>query len=107
MQIALLFCAAILVMKESEQAHIPHALKLLDKEFYNEWQFEALVTGKSDRKPVSSKLHKIILAKVQKVYKLLLTKIISAFPVKMHIFTLCLSQNSVERFPRSWADDLF
>ena len=41
--------------------------------------------GQSDRKPVSSELHKIILAKVQKGYKLLLKKIKSAFPVKLHI----------------------
>ena len=44
--------------------------------------------GQSDRKPVSSELHKIILARVQKGCKLLLTKIKSAFPVKMHIYTL-------------------
>ena len=61
----------------------------------------------SDRKPVSSKLHKIILAKVQKRYKLLLKKIKSAFPVKMHIYTLCIvlhnykvSRNSIEQFFR-------
>ena len=47
--------------------------------------------GQSDRKPVSSELHKIILAKVQKGYKLLFKKIKSAFPVKMHIYTLCPS----------------
>ena len=40
--------------------------------------------GQSDRKPVSSELHTIILAKVQKEYKMLLKKIKSAFPVKMH-----------------------
>ena len=47
--------------------------------------------GQSDTKPVSSDLHKIILAKVQKGYKLLLQKIKAAFPVKMHIKTLCPS----------------
>ena len=45
----------------------------------------------SDREPVSSELQKIILAKVQKGYKLLLKKIKSAFPVKMHIYILCPS----------------
>ena len=44
--------------------------------------------GQPDRKPVSDEWHKIILAKVQKGYKLLLKKIKSAFPVKMHIYTL-------------------
>ena len=47
--------------------------------------------GQSDWKPVSSELHKIILAKVQKGYKLLLKKIKSAFPVKMHIYMMCPS----------------
>ena len=42
----------------------------------------------TDRKPVSSELQKIILAKVQKGYKLLLKKIKSEFPVDMHIYTL-------------------
>ena len=56
----------------------------------------------SDRKPVSSELHKIILAKVQKGYKLLLKKIKSAFTVKNHIYTLCS-----EWFQLSCADKLF
>ena len=47
--------------------------------------------GQSDRKTVSSELHKIILAKVQKGFKLLLKKIKSTFPVKMHTYTLCPS----------------
>ena len=47
--------------------------------------------GQSDRKPVSSELHKIILAKVQNGYKFLLKKIKSAFHAKMHIYTLCPS----------------
>ena len=45
--------------------------------------------GQSNRKPVSSELHKIILAKDQKGNKFLLKKIKSAFPVKMHNYTLC------------------
>ena len=55
-----------------------------------------------DRKPVSSELHETILAKVQKGYKLLLKKIKSAFPLKMHIYTLC-----PERFQWMCADRLF
>ena len=43
--------------------------------------------GQSNRKPVSSELQKIFLAKVQKGYELLLNKIKSAFPVKMHTYT--------------------
>ena len=43
----------------------------------------------SDGQSVRNESHKIILAKVQKGYKLLLKKIKSAFPVKMHIYTLC------------------
>ena len=70
--------------RKSEQAHIPHAPTLLENAVYNEWQLQALVTGNR-----TEKLHKIILAKVQKGYKLLLKKIKSAFPVKMHIYTLC------------------
>ena len=38
-----------------------------------------------------SELHKIILAKIQKGYKLFRKKIKSVFPVKMHIYTLCSS----------------
>ena len=34
----------------------------------------SIIDGQSDRKPVSSELHKIILAKVQKGYNLLLKK---------------------------------
>ena len=36
---------------------------------------QRISNGQSDRKPVSSELHKIILVKVQKGYKLLLKKI--------------------------------
>ena len=31
--------------RKSEQAHIPHAPTLLGNAVYNEWQFQALVTG--------------------------------------------------------------
>ena len=31
--------------RKSEQAHIPHAPTLLENVVYNEWQFQALVTG--------------------------------------------------------------
>ena len=59
---------------------------------YNEWQFQALVMGNQTEKSVSSEYeHKIILVKVQKGYKLLPKKNKSAFPVKMHIYTLCPS----------------
>ena len=54
--------------RKSEQAHIPHAPTLLENAVYNEWQFQALVTGN----------------RTKRGYKLLL----SAFPVKMHIYTL-------------------
>ena len=42
--------------------------------------------GQSDRKSVSSELHKLILANVQKGNKLRLNKIKSAFPVKIMTF---------------------
>ena len=54
----------------------------------NIWQ---LVTGNRKENQFSFELHRIILAKVQKGYKFLLKKIKSAFPVKMHINTLCPS----------------
>ena len=57
----------------------------------NIWQFQALVTGNRTENQFSFELHRIIFAKVQKGYKLLLKKIKSAFPVKMHINTLCPS----------------
>ena len=59
--------------KTSEQAHIPHAPTLLENAVYIEWQFQALVTGIGQKRG----------------YKLLLKRIKSAFPVKMHIYTLC------------------
>ena len=31
--------------RKSEQAHIPHAPTLLENAVYNEWKFQALVTG--------------------------------------------------------------
>ena len=42
-----------------------------------------------DRKPVSSKLNKIIFAKVEKGYKVHLKKIMTAFPLRMCIYILC------------------
>ena len=36
--------------RKSEQAHIPHAPTLLEKAVYNEWQFQALVTGNLTKK---------------------------------------------------------
>ena len=59
--------------RKSEQAHIPHTPTLLENAVYNEWQFQALATGN----------------RTKKGYKLLLKRIKSAFPVKMHIYTLC------------------
>ena len=61
--------------RKSEQAHIPHAPALLENAVYNEWQFQALVTGN----------------RTKNIYKLLLKTINSAFPVKMHIYTVCPS----------------
>ena len=72
----------------SEQAHIPHAPTLIENAVYNKWQFQALVTSKRTENHVSSELHKIILAEVQKGYKLLLKNIKSAFPVKMHTVSI-------------------
>ena len=60
--------------------------------------------GQSDRKPISSELHKIILAKVQKGYKLLLEKdqirvfCKNAYLLILSFITTKFSQNSVERF---------
>ena len=62
--------------RKIEQAHIPHAPTLLENAVYNEWLFQALVTGNRTKK---------------KGYKLLLKRIKSAFPVKMHIYTVCPS----------------
>ena len=36
--------------RKSEQAHIPHAPTLLENAVYNEWQFQALVTGNIGQK---------------------------------------------------------
>ena len=47
--------------------------------------------GQSGRKPYLPESNKIILAKVQNGYKLLLKKIKSELPIKMHIYTLCPS----------------
>ena len=59
--------------RKSEQAHIPHAPTLLENAVNNEWQFQ--------RRAIRQK----------KGYKLLLKRIKSTFPVKMHIYTLCPS----------------
>ena len=73
--------------RKSEQAHIPHAPTLLENAVYNECMaIPSISDGQSDRKPVSFELHRIILAKVQKGYKLLLKKTISAFPVNIMSF---------------------
>ena len=72
---------------KGEQAQKPHAPKLL-KMLLHWMAIPSISDGQSERKPVSSELHKIILAKVQKGYKLLLKKIKSVVPVKMHIYTL-------------------
>ena len=56
--------------------------------------------GQSDRKPVSSELHKIILAKDQKGYNLLLKKIKSAFPVNMHIFIYIFNFGQISKFKK-------
>ena len=58
--------------RKSEQVRIPHAPTLLENAVYNEWEIPSI----SD---------------VQWGYKLLLKRIKSAFPVKMHIYTLCPS----------------
>ena len=73
--------------RKSEQTHIPHAPSLFENAACQRMAIPSISEGQSDRKPVSSELNKIILAKVQKGYKLLLKKIKSAFPVKMHIYT--------------------
>ena len=36
--------------RKSEQAHIPHAPTLLENAVYNEWQFQAIVTGNLTKK---------------------------------------------------------
>ena len=42
--------ARIVDERKSEQAHIPHAPTLLENAVYNEWQFQALVTGNLTKK---------------------------------------------------------
>ena len=65
---------------------------------------QSISEGQSNRKAYSYELHKIILAQVQKGYKLLLKKIKSAFSVKMHIYTLCPSlQQRFTKFCTCWA----
>ena len=89
--------------KELASSHTP--CSNIENAVYNEWQFQKFSDWQSDRKPVSSELHKIILIEVQKGYKLLLKKIKSAFPVKclsrdyvLHNYKV--SQNSFEWFQR-------
>ena len=60
--------------RKSEQAHIPHA-PILQKCSIQRMAIQRISNGQSDREPVSSELHKIILVKIQKGYKLLLKKI--------------------------------
>ena len=38
--------------RKSEQAHIPHAPTFLENAVYNEWQFQALVTGNRTKKGI-------------------------------------------------------
>ena len=38
--------------RKSEQAHITHAPTLLENAVYNEWQFQALVTGNWTKKGI-------------------------------------------------------
>ena len=38
--------------RKSEQAHISHAPTLLENAVYNEWQFQALVTGNRTKKGI-------------------------------------------------------
>ena len=38
--------------RKSEQAHIPHAPTLLENAVYNEWLFQALVTGNQTKKGI-------------------------------------------------------
>ena len=40
------------IERKSEQAHIPHAPILLENAVYNEWQFQALVTGNRTKKGI-------------------------------------------------------
>ena len=56
----------------------------------------SICDGQSDRKPVSSELHKIMMATFQKGYILLLKKIKSAFPVKKILHNYKFSRNSVD-----------
>ena len=64
---------------------LQHCLRMLYKTFLS------ISDGQSDRKPVSSEMHKTILAKVQKGYKLLFKKIKSAFHVKKNTYLHIIS----------------
>ena len=60
--------------RKSEQAHIPQAPQLLENAVYNKWQFQALMRGNRTENQFHFELHKIILAKFQKEYNLLLKR---------------------------------
>ena len=45
-------CDLLFKKRKSEQAHIPHAPTLLENAVYNEWQFQALVTGNRTKKGI-------------------------------------------------------
>ena len=45
-------CPCLSNERKSEQAHIPHALTLLENAVYNEWQFQALGTGNRTKKGI-------------------------------------------------------
>ena len=47
-----IFTETIYNERKSEQAHIPHAPTLLENAVYNEWQFQALVTGNPTKKGI-------------------------------------------------------
>ena len=68
------FCIHYKNERKSEQAHIPHAPTLLENAVW------MAIPSMSDRQ-----------SEEKRGYKLLLKRIKSAFPVKMHIYTLCPS----------------
>ena len=89
-----------------------HSLRML---YTTNGNSTSISDGQSDRKPVLPELHKIVQAKVQKGYKLLIKKIKSAFPVKCTsthyvLFNYKFSRNSVEQFqwsPRTVLRSIF
>ena len=64
--------------RKSEQAHKTQPSNIAWECCIQRMAIPSISDGQSDRKPVSSYLHKIILAKVQKGYKLLLHEILSS-----------------------------